>query len=357
MTPDTPASLRAAQTGISLIELMISLAIGLLITSAMAYLYVNSKQTFRQQDNLARIQENGRFALDVISQDIRMAGYWGCAGRSISQPVNTLNNAATFANNFGVPIEGNQATGASTWAPVLDASITNVVSGTDVITLRGAFDAGTTVTQHPGGTPPGSADLKVTAGSGLLEGDVVLVSDCANAAIFQITNINNTGGGENMVHNSGAIAGINPGNATKALGKEYTGGEIMKLAVKTYYIRNNPAGRPALYRTTTGTGHATAAEELVENVENMQITYGVDTTGDRAVDSYVTADNVANWGQVAAVRVRLLLVSPDNNVAENVQTYAYVDTNNNGIPDDVVAGDRRLRFVFTTTVGVRNRLP
>jgi len=336
------------QRGLTLVELMISLTLGLLITLTIGYLYTSSRQTYRMNDNVARMQENGRYAMEMISRDIRMAGYWGCASMTVARPINTLNNNTQYAFNFGTPVEGHEATGAHTWAPARDASITDVVSGTDILTARSVFGDSVTVISHPGGNPPGSADLKVNAGSGLVQGDIVLVSDCSNAAVFQITHINTAGGFDNVVHNTGIGT---PGNATKALGKEYVGGEIQRIATFTYFIRLNPAGRPALYRLSRGT-----AEELVENVENMQVTYGVDTDGDRDVDQFRTANNVANWNDVRSVRVRLLLVSPDNNLVSPRQTYRYMDTNGDGIPDPVTAQDNRLRYVFTGTVSIRNRL-
>ncbi len=335
--------------GLTLIELMISVTLGLIITLAVGYLYTNSRQTYRVNDNVARIQENGRYAMEVVGRDLRMAGYWGCAGGMIASPVNTLNNNTAYDFDFGTPLVGHEATGANTWSPALDASIVNAVSGTDVLTLRTVFGNSVRVLQHPGGNPPGSADLKVTAGSGLAQGDIVLVSDCINAAIFQITHINTSSGMDNVVHNTGTGT---PGNSTKNLGKEYEGGEIMRIATVTYYIRPNAAGRPALYRLSRG-----IAEELVENVENMQVTYGVDTDGDRQVDVFRTADNVTDWGAVRSVRVRLLLVSPDDNLTGAPQTYSFVDTNGDGVPDPVTATDRRLRYVFTSTIGLRNRLP
>lgn len=336
--------------GLTLIELMISVTLGLIITLAVGYLYTNSRQTYRVNDNVARIQENGRYAMEVIGRDLRMAGYWGCAGGMIASPVNTLNNNTAYAFDFGTPLVGHEATGANTWSPALDASIVNPVSGTDVLTLRTVFGNGVRVTQHPGGNPPGSADIKVIANSGLAQGDIVLVSDCRNAAVFQITHINTASGMDNIVHNTGGT--LVPGNATQQLGQEYEGGEIMRIATVTYYIRPNATGRPALFRLSRG-----VAEELVENVENMQVTYGVDTDGDRQVDVFRTADNVPNWGAVRSVRVRLLLVSPDDNLTGAPQTYNFVDTNGDGVPDPVTATDRRLRYVFTSTIGLRNRLP
>lgn len=348
---------RETQSGLTLVELMISLALGLIITLAVGYLYTNSRQSYRVNDNIAHIQENGRYALEMIGRDLRMAGYWGCNSEWIAKQVakgidalpNTLNNKTDYAYDFKTPVEGHEATSADAWSPALDTSIVGALSGTDVLTLRTTFGKGIRVLQHPGGTPPGSAALKVSADSGLVAGDIVLVSDCSGAAIFQITQINTSAGMDNVEHDTGP--GV-PGNSTPNLDKEYEGGEIRRITTVTYYIRPNAAGRPALFRLSRG-----VAEELVENVENLQVSYGVDTDGDKQVDVFRPANNVTNWNTVRAVRVRLLLVSPDDNLTETPQTYSFVDTDGDGIPDPVTATDRRLRYVFTSTIGLRNRLP
>ncbi len=66
------------QTGLTLIEIMIALLIGAFILGGVMQIFLNSRQTYRMQDNLSRLQENGRFAMEFLAKDIRMAGYWGC---------------------------------------------------------------------------------------------------------------------------------------------------------------------------------------------------------------------------------------------------------------------------------------
>jgi type IV pilus assembly protein PilW len=66
------------QSGISLVEIMIALLIGLFLLAGILQMFSASQQTYRMQSNLARLQENGRFALDFLAHDVRMAGYWGC---------------------------------------------------------------------------------------------------------------------------------------------------------------------------------------------------------------------------------------------------------------------------------------
>ncbi len=63
------------QRGLSLVELMIATVIGLMLMNAVIDIMLNSRQTSRMMEGLSRTQENGRFALDIFSRDIRMAGY------------------------------------------------------------------------------------------------------------------------------------------------------------------------------------------------------------------------------------------------------------------------------------------
>jgi type IV pilus assembly protein PilW len=179
-----------------------------------------------------------------------------------------------------------------------------------------------------------------------------MVTNCKAATVFQITNMNVNGTGQNVVHNTGAGVGVAaPGNATKDLVENYSasGGEMIKMQSKSYFIRTGASGKPALwqfdnYKPAVGDNPA----EIAEGIENMQILYGIDADSNGIVESYSAADAVANWSQVAAVRISLLVAGNDDNVATSKQQYNY-----NGALVD--APDRRLRQVFTTTVSVRNR--
>lgn len=101
------------QTGMTLIEIMIALLIGAFLIGGVLQIFINSRQTYRMQEALSRLQENGRFAMNFISKDIRMTGYWGCLSPSSPDTdiVGTDNSA----------------------------SVANVDNGTDTITLKGAF--------------------------------------------------------------------------------------------------------------------------------------------------------------------------------------------------------------------------
>lgn len=361
-----PSGFRARRAGMTrtagfgLVELMVALTIGLFITGGMLALFIGSKQTYKGTDALGRIQENARFAFHVLSRDIRMAGYRGCAGggatfaSTLNLPAGELNS---FAWNFSrAPLEGFESTGAGTWStvtsgtPAVEVAVddidADVVSGTDALMLRSADSPGIRVTGQPAATcdPSNAANtsaaLMVTDNTVLANDQVVMVTNCANATVFQITNFNTAT--NVVVHNTGGTSV--PGNSTQNLGTCYIGGEIVTLSSKAYYVRLNPAGVPTLYRRV-GTG---TAEEVVQGVENMQIEYGLDATDDSQADSYVTADAVTDWNDVVSVRISLLMRSVEPNTASAPQPYRFDGAT-------VTPTDRFLRQVVTTTVAVRNK--
>ncbi len=84
------------QAGLTLLELMISLSLGLLLLTGIGTIYVGSNQTYRVQEQNARIQEAGRYALDVLGRSIRQAGYWNV-------PVDPNSTVTVFSGN---PITG-----------------------------------------------------------------------------------------------------------------------------------------------------------------------------------------------------------------------------------------------------------
>ncbi|NOU14620.1 MAG: prepilin-type N-terminal cleavage/methylation domain-containing protein [Methylococcaceae bacterium] len=102
------------QNGMTLIEIMISLLIGAFLLGGVLQVFIGTKQTNRMQENVSRLQENGRLALDFLSKDIRMAGYWGCLVPAVAN----IDIAGTNDNN----------------------NVNKIDNGTDTITISGAFD-------------------------------------------------------------------------------------------------------------------------------------------------------------------------------------------------------------------------
>lgn len=344
---------RRTQSGLTLVEIMVAIVISLILAAGIIQLFLGTSQTYRFQESLSRIQENGRFAMEVMSRDIRMAGFWGCGTADLAGVNSILNDSDDYVWDFGVPLQGHEATGGA-WSPAVDASIVDPLPGSDILTLRSTDDSGATISFQPA-LP--AATIHVEPGHQLAIQDVVIATDCTMAAVFQITNINNPGsGGHNVVH--AATSSITPGNQSPpSLGHQFVEGELLKISTKTYYVRQGTNGLPALWRRV---GSA-AAQELVEGVERMRVTYGVDTNNNNRVDEYVdvagmptTTDGAGNtvpdWSTVVSVRIELLLMSITDNVTGDPQPIMFAGAT-------VTPTDNRLRQVFSTTIGVRNRLP
>jgi type IV pilus assembly protein PilW len=349
------------QQGLSLIELMISITIGLVLMTGVVQMFLSSRTVFTTQQAISRVQESGRMAMEFMGRDIRMAGFMGCMSRNIAM-TNTLNNSSDFLYNFDVGIEGATAPNGA-GDPALPAGYpAAALPGTDVLVMRSASGSGMGVAQNNNSSQLfGVFDTEDPAGScstgdgynGVCIGDILVVSDCQKARVFQVTNLTPTADNArlNVVHSTGS----NPGNAITSWGgaskppeeRFGTDSEIIKISTMSYYIAEGSSGRPSLWQKADNQ----AAQELLEGVESMRLIYGRDTTGDRIPDTYDTATGVAgNWDSVAGVRVQLLIASVEDGVVAEPQPYTF-----NGAL--VTPTDRRLRQVFINTIAIRSRLP
>lgn len=354
---------RHRQTGLTMIELMIAMVIGLFLTVAILQVFVGSRVTYSTQAALAHLQENGRFSTEYLSRDIREAGYQGCSvnntvGNTVIDDGSDLYDFIDFTD----ALEGlNNVSGS------LNYGGKSPIAGTDVIIVKYA-DSGDscTVESHN----PTSATLKCEETHNFQKGEVLIVSDCSHTGIFQQSNVNNNSTVNTVVHNTGQAT---PGNCTKGLGlpipspcdsttsdtngTEYTfppGASVMGFKSYRYFIANNDFGEPSLYRQGIAATSAVlgydAAVELVEGVGDLQILYGVDSDNDKVPDKYVDGDEAAgDFEDVTAVRISMLIQSNEENVVKGDQTLTF----NGGTQ---TFSDGRLRKVFTTTIAVRNRI-
>lgn len=98
---DSPMACRQdiRQAGLTLVEMMISMTIGLLILLAIGSVYVGSRQTYRLQEDNARLQETGRYAMEVIGRSIRQAGFWNV-------PLSAISTATGFGGTAIVGTNG-----------------------------------------------------------------------------------------------------------------------------------------------------------------------------------------------------------------------------------------------------------
>ncbi len=330
------------QSGLTLLELMIAMVIGIVLLMGTVTMFISNKQSYKVQEEMGRLQENARFAMEMLIRDIRMAGYSGCAD-DITKINNTLNGGDTNTNLFSMndAVEGSES--AANWQPSNSTHVVaDILAGTDGITVRYLDPAGISISEA---MPNVSAQLKVTTVGDLQEGDIIALSDCSSADIMEITQIQTAS--SHLGHNQGNVAAPRVGNATSNLSKSYgEDAEIMRFIARRYFIGDDDKG-PALFRVHNGG----SAEEIIEGVQNMQILYGEDTNNDFIADIYRIAADVANWENIITVRLALLMRTLDQNFGEERDTRTY------DLLGTVVGpfNDNFRRRVFTSTVLIRNR--
>lgn len=331
-----PVHARSKMRGVSLIELMVALAIGALLLVGLIQVFSASRMAYQMSSGMARTQENGRFAVDYLQRDLRMAGHMGCVNdQSRFLPGNTFGSrlalSSTFltsstssnysealydALRFDRAIEGFEANGtapggsrtltttptlataASAWAPAVSTQIFNAMNagagkpivGSDVIILRYFSPNGAQVTGFAPGTPTtmnvDSSQVAVLQESAATRPLLLGIADCMNAAVFQATAFSNAGaitvGSSGATFNRDTLSG----NESFVVGQAY----VYRAEVVVYYVGLNAGGNPALYRMRfigDNAGAPVAApvavkEELVEGVESLQLRYGQDSFTDIA---------------------------------------------------------------------------
>jgi len=318
---------RNKQQGFSLTELMVAMVIGLIVLAGVSSVMVSNKKTYTAQDSLARMQENARAAMLIMTRDLRNVGYWGCNPEP-ENVVNLLNGAASsFYFDNSRPLEGSEAGGIfyPSGAPMVLAPAPR--ANTDVLMIRGLDTASPVGIASP--MPNESQVIKIVENSGLVEGEIVMLADCNSGDIFQITEVDDTSPSEDhLKHMTGTahtpgnrVYGNPPGSKlTKSYGTDAT---IMRYMAHAYYIAPGASGEPSLFRQTVTAG-APQSQELVEGIENLQVLYGVDTDNDKIADVYARANLVgaASWNNVVSVRFGIIARALANLETTDLKTAA-----------------------------------
>ena len=102
-----------ALQGLSLIELLVAIVMGLVLIGGVVTVFVANKQTYRFQDALARLQENGRYVLNRMERDIRMADTGGCPNLRIAANTVELDNTSC-PNSSLSPLSNGQSMDSTT---------------------------------------------------------------------------------------------------------------------------------------------------------------------------------------------------------------------------------------------------
>jgi type IV pilus assembly protein PilW len=299
----TSAATRSQQAGFSLIELMVGLAIGVFLIAGTLSVYQESQSAILVSERMARMQESGRYAVSVIEEDIRAVGLWGLlnateyvAGRATpAEPVGILVNSDCQPNwtvNLDTPIEG--ANDVNAYAASCLSGV-NYIPGSDVLVLRSTNET----------------DL---APGDLVPGGLYIRSDQTHAEIFQGTAL--------------------PGGFA-------AGARINALRSTAYFVSSSSDSdpqMPSLRRTViddSGALPVVATEEVIAGVEDIQVQYGVDLSGDGSANSYINADAVADPSQIVSLRLWLRMRTARSEV---------------GFEDDIVWEYSDQRFTATATV-------
>ena len=329
MTCHRRSAVSLPSKGFSLIELMISLVIGLVIAIAAGSAYLGSASAGRIAEAQSRMNEDGQAALAILVQQLRMAGDNPLrAGRRVQfrrnpiyLPYDTSTFTLTMSNSFsafgirGCDGKFNNIGTAGGSLDTLDPS--TCVSGTSTVpdSIAVSYEA------DRYNTIPTAANLP---------------TDCLGNAL-------------SSANATATFPYISPYTATYA------------IADNRFYIGT---ATTSLY--CKGNGGASTAQPLVENVEDMQLSYGTvsatTTSTTATVAGYLRADEVAalattpaddatRWRKVLAVRLCVLIRS-ENPVAPDANSARYDDCHGNR---DVAAPDLRLRRAYSTTVVLRSR--
>jgi type IV pilus assembly protein PilW len=325
------------ERGVGLIEIMISLVLGMVVVGAASVIFIATRSANRTSDNLSRMQESVRTAYEIMAREVRETGGTPCDANATS--VNVLTAAQTaplpWWADWTEPVRGFD--GDVAFAAVSTGAGTGErVAGTDAISVKYVGELqGLAVAVHTTATATMTTNR---ANTGVAVGDVLMACDYKQAALFQATAVDNAAG--SLVHAQGsgncttglalpvdptgkAIPLVCASNAAYAYA---AGAQLGRLVSAGWYIGNNgrtDGGGRSLYRVSR-TAAGTTTQEIADGVRNMQITY-LEVVDNVPAAAYVTATAVTNWADVAGVRIELTLQSADIGVGTSPTTTARLE--------------------------------
>ncbi|MDX1558557.1 MAG: PilW family protein [Marinobacter sp.] len=358
------------QLGLSMVELLIATALGLLLTLGVTQIYLSGNETYRQTQGLAHAQESTRFVSAILSPDLRAAGSFGCIaemGMPLDQVVdNRLNgglivpltqalqgwdytgtgpgDSLTLADALATPGAANWASGtAGANLPVELAG--SVVTNSDVVIVNAMTPLGVPV---DAANPQNGNSINLAGNSGIAVNRIILATlgDCSEGELFQKSN--------NANSSSLTMAGgnVTPGNNGNNFNLAYEPqSRAYEFTATAYYIGQGTNGEPAFFRRLMTP--LQPPQELVSGVETLQILYGENSSGNSAADAYLPADEVTDWEDIVSVRFSVMTRSPDEVLEdENTRSFDMLGsevTQANG-------GDRRVRLISVGTTALRGRM-
>jgi len=334
---------RRTSRGVTLIELMVSMVVGLIVAGAAITVFLTTSRTYQTTESLGRVQENMRVAFELMARDMREAAGNPCEKNLPTYNV-LKNPKGQWYTDFPTGIRGYEGTEAFAGA-AFGTSSGQRIAGTDAIELKSAV-SGVNIVRHT----PTSANFEVgTVNHGLFAGDLALACDFGQVAVFQVTNAQ-PGVNDTIVHNTGTGT---PGNCSKGLGfstpvncdeangnqyafgcyqGKFSGGgcdgdedgvknepedlwpaTIAKLRLTRWYVGANDKGGRSLYQSSLRNNAGVLVvdnNEIVDGVRDMSLKYLlVGSTNYVDATSVTAADWVSD--KVVAVSADLTLEGTD----------------------------------------------
>lgn len=337
--------------GFSLVELMIGIVVSLLLVAAASTVWLSSKRSYGVQNDLADIQDIGRFAASIIQHEIREAGFLGCVGYDAKDNSERFIEKTDLLDD--VPnmtrISGEEGSGSG----LSDSS--------DSFTIWGLNTNGLGVVDDDDDDDDNiisinTASLTLEGAAGFKADQVFGIADCSGGVFYEVdadmaadsvvVELKSTGtskprlfvGLDSSVSEANILAGKDPYQT-----------RLFDFHHYTYSIEDlDGDGDTELIRTNAD--DTSEQEEILPDVENMQILYGLDTDEKYGPDSYVTADNVGDkrWDAVISLKVSLLIRSTENRGLDLGEIpYTLLDKT-------FSISDKRRRKVISTEVNIRS---
>lgn len=332
-------SFKNTQQGFNLIELMVSIAIGLFIIIAAAYAFQEAQRAYTVNENIARLQEQAQFVLDTLEEDIRMSSFWGLHNRFNAVSFDTASLPAPITGDCTIPWALNVSrgmTGTNNANPSLAASINNWAD-TGCIAATNTWQNGTDslVVRHAGS-------------------EIIPVGSLATNKIY-VASVETP---LSIVFSGNALpAGTNPES------------KVYELQSHGYYLRTFSYtagdGIPMMRKLALVGGPAVQDRELAVGVEDFQIEFGIDTSGYAnanrgSINRYVRPDSViidptqvgAGYNpeaEILSARVWLLMRTENEELNyTNDKTYSFAGKT-------VTPNDAFRRLLVSSTFYIRNR--
>lgn len=325
------------QRGFSLVELMVALTIGMLLMAGLTGIFVNSNRTRSEIEKANRQVENGRYAVQLMTDDLRLAGFYGEFNPTVltapaAKPDPCLTTPADLIAALPLPVQGYD-NGASL------GCLADVKPETDILVVR-----------HASTCVAGSTDCDAVS---------------AGLPYFQASLCNSST--ELGSANSSDYFALDTDTSNLKRHKKdcTTLADLRRYRTHIYFIANNdnPSdGIPTLKRAELGASGFSIVP-LVEGIQNMQIEYGLDT-GNVGSPSTYTADPdngcaaaacVANWQSVVSIKLNLLAVNTEPTVGyTDDKTYTLGLKADNSANTVGPYKDNFKRHVYQTVIRLNN---